>query len=118
MKKIGPLLLLVALAVGGYWFYTSVLGGSLTGTGPTKGVPDVKAPDLPDAGDTANKGAKGAEKSANWLADFFASLSPTAWKIIALAIVASFIYWLWKEPKRRSLALIIAVLALLAVIVT
>ena len=69
MKKAGPLLLLFGVLVGGYFFYTKVLGGSLSGTGPTKGVPDVKAPDLPDAGDTANKGAKGAEQGANWLAD-------------------------------------------------
>jgi hypothetical protein len=109
VKNIGPIIIGLALLVGGYFVYTNYLGGSVSG--PTKGLPDVQAPDLPDAGDTANKGAKG-------LADFFSSLSPTAWKIIALAIVASFLYWMWKEPKRRALALLIAVIALLAVIVT
>jgi hypothetical protein len=116
VKNIGPIIIGLALLVGGYFVYTNYLGGSVSG--PTKGLPDVQAPDLPDAGDTANKGAKGAESGANWLADFFSSLSPTAWKIIALAIVASFLYWMWKEPKRRALALLIAVIALLAVIVT
>ena len=116
MKKIMPLVLLIAVLAGGYWVYTSVLGGSLSGPTKTPKVP-TERPDLPDPGDLANDGAEGAQDGANWLADFLTGLSPAAWKMIALAIVASFVYWLWKEPKRRALALVIVVIALLAVIV-
>lgn len=115
--KGGFLVVLLLVVVGGYFLYTKVLGGSLTGTGPTKGLPTT-VPDvnLPPADDVANKGAKGAEDGANWLSDFLANMTPGTWKVVGVLIVASALYWLWKDPKRRSLALVVIVIGLLAVI--
>ena len=116
MKKIMPIVLLVALLAGGYYVWTEVLGGSLTGSGPTKGLP-TERPDLPDPGDVANDGAEGAQKGANWLADFLTGLSPTAWRMVAIGIGVGAIWWIIKNPKRRALAFGLVIIALLVFII-
>ena len=116
MKKLGPLLFLVLLLGGGYWVYTQVLGGSLTGTGPTEVPTDLPDVDLPDPDDAVDTGADGARDGANWLADFLAGLSPSTWQVIGVVLLASALYWVWKDPKRRALALALCVIALLVVV--
>lgn len=116
MKILGPVVLLLVLLGGGYWAYTHVLGGSVSGTAPTKGLP-TSVPDLPDPADAANKGAESAEKGANGLADGIAHLSPAAWRMISLLIVAGFIVWLLMNPKRRAFAFGLAAIVLLVMLI-
>ena len=112
MKKIMPLLLLVALLGGGYYVYTNYLGGSIGA--PTKGVDtDVDVPDLPDPGDAVDTGAEGAEKGAKGLADTIAGLSPAVWRVVALILVVFALAWVWKDPKRRTIALLLALFGVL-----
>lgn len=116
MKKAGPLLLLIGALVGGYFLYTKVLGGSLTGTGPTKGLPTDR-PDLPDPDDALDKGTEGAQDGANWLADFLTGLSPTTWRFVGIFMIVGAIVWVIKNPKRLAIALGVLCVGLLVMLI-
>lgn len=107
-----PLLLILALAFGGYYVYTNYLGGSI---GAPTNTPDTDLPDveLPDPGDAVDDGAKGAEKGAKGLADTIAGLSPAVWRVVALILVVIALAWVWKDPKRRTIALLLLLFGLL-----
>jgi hypothetical protein len=112
VKKILPLLLILGLLFGGYYVYTTYLGGSIgapTNT-PDGNLPDV---DLPGPGEAVDNGAEGAEKGANGLADAIAGFSPAVWRVIALIIVVLGLAWVWKDPKRRTIALLLCLFGLL-----
>lgn len=112
MKKIMPLLLIFALIGGGYYVYTNVLGGSV---GAPTNAPDTDLPDveLPDPGDAVDTGAEGAEKGAKGLADTIAGFSPAVWRVVALILVVIALAWVWKDPKRRTIALLLALFGVL-----
>lgn len=108
-----PLLLIAALAFGGYYVYTNYLGGSVTGPTTSPEVPDVNAPDADDVGRGIGKGARGAEEGAKTAADTIAGLDPAVWRMLGLLLVVACAVWVWKDPKRRSIALGLAVVGLL-----
>ena len=61
--------------------------------------------------DTAVDGAKGAS-------DWLASLPESFWRtVVPLLIVGGAVIWIWKDAKRRSIALGVAVVALVVLIV-
>jgi Mn2+/Fe2+ NRAMP family transporter len=87
-----------------------------------------------DTKDAANDAAEGAKDAADkagdqanpnnivgWLqgaADWLASLPDTVWRtIVPLLIVGGALIWVAKDARRRSIALGVAVLALLVMIV-
>lgn len=115
MKKIWPVLVL-ALLGGAYYVYTEVLGGSLTGTAPSKGLPDVD-PQLPEPGEAVDKGARGVEDGAKGAVDFLADLDPAVWRIVGILGVVAAIVWVIKNPKRLAIGLGVAVVALLVMLI-
>jgi hypothetical protein len=116
MKKIGPVIMLLALLVGGYFVYTSVLGGSVGGPTKTPGVP-TDLPDLPDPDDAVDTGTEGAQDGANWLADFLTGLSPTTWKFVGIFMIVAAVVWVIKNPKRLAIALGVVVVGLLVMLI-
>jgi hypothetical protein len=112
VKKIMPILLIFALIGGGYYVYTNYLGGSI---GAPTNTPDADLPDveLPDPGDAVDTGAEGAENGAKGLADTIAGLSPAVWRVVALILVVLALAWVWKDPKRRTIALLLALFGVL-----
>ncbi len=115
-KGLGPILFVLLLLGGGYYVYTQVLGGSLTG--PTK-TPDLPSGDvdLPAPGEAVDRGAKGAEDGAKAGADFLAGLDPVVWRVVGVLGVVACVVWVIKNPKRLAIALglglLIAVVALM-----
>lgn len=111
MKKLFPLIFIGILGYGAYLFFSG--GGSVSG-------PENK-PSLPDAPDVAvpdvNDGAQSAEDGANWLGDQITSWGPQVWRLIILGVITGVVVWAWKDPKRRSILLGVAALALLVMVV-
>lgn len=120
MKKLMPLIMIMALLFGGYYVYTNYLGGSVSGptNTPAVDVPDVQAPDIDDVGDAAGDAASKAEEGAKQGADTIAGLDPAFWRILALLLVVGAVLWLWKDPKRRALSLGLVVVGLIVFIVS
>lgn len=119
MKKIMPLLLIAVLAFGAYYVFTS---GMLTGTGDV-GVNAPDSPNLPDApdadevGDAAGDAAKAVDNGAKTAADTIAGLDPAVWKLFGVIIVILGLMWIWKDPKRRSIALGLALVGVVVFII-
>lgn len=105
MKKLFPLIFMAILGYGAYVFLTS--GGSVSG--PTEKPNLPPPPDVPDA----NEGAQAAEDGANWLGDQVAGFGPQVWRLIILGCAVGAIVWMWKDPRRRSIALGVALIAAL-----
>lgn len=109
MKALVPVILLLAVAAGGYWFYTTQMGGSAEVGAPTN------APDLPDVGvPDAESAADGARKAA----DEIAGLPQVVWTTyVPVGIFALACWWVWKDAKRRSIALGVALVALVVFLI-
>lgn len=106
IKKLVPLIL---VAIVGFIAWRMFGGASAhVPNAPGVGVPDVQ---VPGPGDVET----GAKKGSDWLAN----LPGTIWTfVVPMLIVVSVLYWIWKDPKRRSLALGVAVVALLIYVVS
>lgn len=111
MKKI---LLIVAVLVAAY------VGIQMYGDDETKGAADDAAEGAKDAADKAGDKAN-PDNIVGWMkdaADWIAGLPQSFWStVVPLLIVGGAVIWIWKDPKRRSIALGVAVLALLVAIV-
>ncbi len=117
MKKLAPLIMLVVLLGGGWYFYTTYLGGSGSVSAPTNtDLPDV---DLPGPGEAVGDAAEGAETGAKKAADEIAGLPPVFWTtVLPVGVGVMCLWWIWKDPKRRSIALGVALVALLVALVS
>ncbi len=108
--KIGNLLIGAAVVLGGGWIAIETLGDDSTRSARDDAVDGVK--DVGDGvGDQVNpdRAVDGAKEGA----DFIAGLPESFWRIIVpLLLVGGALIWVWKDPKRRSIALGVALLAL------
>lgn len=86
MKAVLGLLVLAGIAV----FVWMQLGGSISGSAPTRDVPRPKLPNV-EPNDAADKAVSGADKAA----DTIAGLSPQAWSVIIIALIAGIFVRLW-----------------------
>jgi hypothetical protein len=101
-------LFLLALAVGGYYFWTSS-GGEVSGTAPNVERPQVDLPDPNTVGDKATD-------YGNTAADAIMGLTPGTWKIILIALGATYLAWLWFTRPKFKWAVIGGALMLLIII--
>jgi len=121
VKKLGPLIILLLVLGGGFYVYTEVLGGSIGGPTKTPGVsaPDVEMPDADDVQRGVGKAGDGAVEGAKEGSDFLAGLDPVIWRTVVPAAIMLFaLAWIWKDPKRRSLALVVLLIGVLAFVVS
>lgn len=89
MKNVLGLIVLIGIGV----FVWMQLGGELSSSAPNIDRPDINAPDPDEVGDKATE-------YGNQAADLVMGLSPNTWKIILIALVASYLAWLWfNRPK-------------------
>lgn len=111
MKKI---LVIVAVIVAAF------IGIQMYGDDETKDAANDAAEGAKDAADKAGDKAN-PDNIVGWLqdgADWLAGLPESFWRtVVPLLIVGGAAIWIWKDAKRRSIALGVAVLALLVLIV-
>lgn len=111
MKKIFPIIVIIGLAFAGIYMF---------GDAQTKEYADDAVDTGKDAadkvGDKANPdtAVDGARDASDWLA----GLPESFWRVVVpLLIVGGAVIWVWKDAKRRSIALGVAVIGLLAFII-
>lgn len=106
IKRVLPIILLLVVGYIGW----RLLSGTSTRipNAPDVGVPTVG---VPGPGDVEN----GAKNGSDWLAN----LPSSVWTfVVPMVIAVAVLYWIWKDPKRRSLALLVAVVALVVYVVS
>lgn len=112
MKK---LILPILAFLGLGWLAIEVYGD-----GETKQARDDAVDGAKDAADKAGDhvNPETAVGAADKAADTIAGLSPAAWQIITVVIAVLCLGWMWKDPKRRALALGVALVALAVFVIT
>lgn len=89
MKGMGGLLVMVAVVVGGLYFWTQS-GGSVSGTAPEVDRPNVEAPSV-------NESASGLRRFFDWLGDEVMTWSSVVWQMIALGLVLLALRFVFKK---------------------
>ena len=108
MKGVMGLVFLAALVFGGYYFWTNS-GGEISGSAPNVERPEIGVPDPNTVGDKATE-------YGNTAADVVMGLSANTWKIILIALGASYLAWLWFSRPKFKWAIIGAFVMLLVFI--
>jgi hypothetical protein len=109
--------MLLVLLGGGWYLYTTYLGGSGSVSAPTN-TPDLPDVDLPGPGEAVGDGAEAAESGAKKAADEIAGLPPVFWTtVLPVAVGVMCVWWIWKDPKRRSIALGVALVCLVVFLI-